>query len=390
MPENAALARATHPDFEHSAHEGIRAMPALWTEADAKNDSARGAMLSVVPGSSAAVIRLAERAPEESPRSNFGFDLPATYFGDLPCSECETLRYQLNLWPDNVFNLRRSWLPGERRQDALGRWWIEADLERLVLWDGEDKIEFSILPGRLRLIDRDHAASASPERYDLIGSPGVTPMAMDVPLRGMVSFLGDHAQITECLTRRVYELGEDKEFPMLEAAYLAAGVAQGVPLMASFQGRVLEEGDSEGGEKGPLVVVNRFTGVWPDETCEQAMSSRSLTNTYWRIVRLGKTQLTPIENGREPHMVLKEGENRFVATVGCNQLFGVFERDGEKLTFRSPAATMMACPPPLDDWERMLAGALAAARGWRVNGEALELLDSSGMQIGLFQAVDLP
>ncbi|HVL19820.1 MAG TPA: META domain-containing protein [Amaricoccus sp.] len=215
-------------------------------------------------------------------------------------------------------------------------------------------------------------------------------MAIDVPMRGMVSFLADHAQVTECLTGRVYSLGEEREFPMLEAAYLAAGVAQGAPLMASFQGRVLEAGDSEGGEKGPLVLVSRFTGVWPEETCEQAMSSRSLTNTYWRIVRLGKTQLAPAEHAREPHLVLKEGENRFVATVGCNQLFGGFERDGDRLTFKSPAATLMGCPPPLDDWERMLTGALAAARGWRVNGEALELLDSSGMQIALFQAVDLP
>jgi copper homeostasis protein (lipoprotein) len=240
------------------------------------------------------------------------------------------------------------------------------------------------------LVDRDHVPDGAPERYDLTGAPGVTPMAIDVPMRGMVSFLADHAQVTECLTGRVYSLGEEREFPMLEAAYLAAGVAQGAPLMASFQGRVLEAGDSEGGEKGPLVLVSRFTGVWPEETCEQAMSSRSLTNTYWRIVRLGKTQLAPAEHAREPHLVLKEGENRFVATVGCNQLFGGFERDGDRLTFKSPAATLMGCPPPLDDWERMLTGALAAARGWRVNGEALELLDSSGMQIALFQAVDLP
>ena len=50
----------------------------------------------------------------------------------------------------------------------------------------------------------------------------------------------------------------------------------------------------------------------------------------------------------------------------------------------------MACPPPMDDWERQLAGALAATRGWRVNGGALELLDSTGMQIALFQAPEVP
>ena len=37
-----------------------------------------------------------------------------------------------------------------------------------------------------------------------------------------------------------------------------------------------------------------------------------------------------------------------------------------------------------------MAAALAETTSWRVNGEALELLDATGMQIALFQAVALP
>lgn len=382
---SVALARGPWYDFA-AAQDPAALSP---VEADDPRPVADTIRATVAPGSSAAVIRLAQQsdAPAES---GLGIDLPATYGGDLPCADCSRIRFRLNLWPDHVFNLRRDWLPGDREQDALGRWWIDTAVDRLVLWDGEDKLEFAIAPGRLRLVDRDGGTAAAPERFELTGAPGITSMAIRVPMRGMVSFLADHAQITECLTGRVYPLSADGEFPTLEAAYLAAGVAQGTPLMASFQGRVLEAGDSKDGEKGPLVVVNRFTGVWPEETCEQAMSNRSLTNTYWRIARLGKTDIATQGQEREPHLVLKEGENRFVATVGCNQLFGQFERDGDKLAFKNPASTMMACRPPLDAWERMLTGALAATRGWRVNGQALELLDSQGMQIALFQAVELP
>lgn len=348
---------------------------------------------TVAPGSSAAVIHLAkagEKAGERDHEVGLGIELPATYGGDLPCADCETLRYRLNLWPDHVFNLRRKWMPGDRSQDALGRWWIDTAVGRLVLWDGEDKIEFSILPGRLRLIDREVVPNATPESYELAGMSGIDPLAIRVPVRGMVSFLADRAQITECLTGRVYPLATSQDFPTLEAAYLAAGVAQGTPLMTSFQGRVLEEGDAEDGEQGPTIVVNRFTGVWPEETCEQAMSSRSLTNTYWRIVRLSKVEIDATEEGADPHLVLKEGENRFVGTVGCNPMTGSFVRDGDQLTFDQTTLAATACAAPYAEWERMLAGALAATRGWRVNGEALELLDSSGMQIGLFQSVDLP
>jgi copper homeostasis protein (lipoprotein) len=347
--------------------------------------------LTAAPGSSAAVIRLAEATPDVREDQGLGIDLPATYAGDVPCADCDALRIRLNLWPDHVFSLRRNWMPTDRTQDALGRWWIDTSVNRLVLWDGEDKMEFAISTGRLRLIDRDSPPNATPRSYELTGAPGITPLSIRVPLRGMVSFLADGAQITECLTGRVYPLAADGEFATLEAAYLAAGVAQGTPLMASFQGRVLEKGDKDdASHEGPVVVVNRFTGVWPEETCEEAMNSRSLTNTYWRIVRLGKTEITPVEGAREPHLALREGENRFVVTVGCNQMVGAFERNGDKLSFKNPAGTLRACPAPLDDWERQLTGALAATRGWRVNGGALELLDSTGMQIALFQADDIP
>lgn len=349
------------------------------------------APLTPAPGSSAAVIRLAEAVPPSVREEGLGIALPATYAGDLPCAGCDALRLQLNLWPDHVFSLRRRSLPSEQTQDALGRWWIDSRVNRLVLWDGEDKMEFAVTPGRLRLVDRDSMPGAALQSYELRGEPGVTPLAIRVPLRGMVSFLADGAQITECLTGRVYPLAADGEFATLEAAYLAAGVAQGTPLMASFQGRVLETGDTDdAAHQGPVVVVNRFTGVWPEETCEQAMNSRSLTNTYWRIVRLGKTEISPIDGAVEPHLALREGENRFFATVGCNQMVGAFERDGDKLSFEVPAETMMACQAPMDDWERQLAGALDATRGWRVNGGALELLDSTGMQIALFQSPDVP
>lgn len=329
------------------------------------------------------VAKAQEVAPE-----GLGVDLPATYSGDLPCADCDAIRYRLNLWPDHVFSLRRRWLPAGRNQDSLGRWWIDPSLQRLILWDGEGRLEFSILPGRLRPVDAPEDGPRAPR--DLTGTSGTTALAIRVPVRGMVSFLADRALITECLTGRVYPLSTSQEFPTLEAAYLAAGVAQGTPLMSSFEGRVLEAGEEGDDETGPTIVVNRFTGVWPEETCEQAMNSRSLTDTYWRIVRLGKTEITPIEGHPDPHLILTEDENRFAATVGCNQLIGAFERDGDDLNFRNPAATMKACAGPLDEWERMLTGALAATRGWRVNGEALELLDSSGMQIGLFQSIDLP
>ena len=56
-----------------------------------------------------------------------GLRLPASFAGDLPCADCEALRYRLNLWPDQVFHLRRTWEGKDVRRDSIGRWSVDPD-----------------------------------------------------------------------------------------------------------------------------------------------------------------------------------------------------------------------------------------------------------------------
>ena len=137
------------------------------------------------------------------------------------------------------------------------------------------------------------------------------------------------------------------------------------------------------------MLVERFVGVWPDETCERIEGTASLTNTYWKILRLGDLDLVAGEGRREPNLILRQGEPRFTATVGCNQLTGDFTLSGDALRLGPAAATRMACPAAA----RRLGG--AARRADRADGElpdrrpTLELLDADGGSLGLFQAVYL-
>ena len=61
----------------------------------------------------------------------------------------------------------------------------------------------------------------------------------------------------------------------------------------------------------------------------------------------------------------------------------------DQLSFGTAATTMMACPPPLDAWEKQLAEVLQETAGWRIDGQTLELLDAGGRPLALFQAVYL-
>jgi heat shock protein HslJ len=49
----------------------------------------------------------------------------------------------------------------------------------------------------------------------------------------------------------------------------------------------------------------------------------------------------------------------------------------------------MACPAPLDTWERQLGSVIERTASWRIDGQTLELLDAGGSPLALFQAVYL-
>ena len=137
------------------------------------------------------------------------------------------------------------------------------------------------------------------------------------------------------------------------------------------------------------MLVERFVGVWPEETCERVEGAASLTNTYWKILRLGDLDLVAGEGRREPNLILRQGEPRFTATVGCNQLTGDFTLSGDALRLGPAAATRMACPAPLGDWEARLGELIERTASYRIDGRTLELLDADGGSLGLFQAVYL-
>ena len=354
----------------------------LFTSEEAHNVITGGAPLDVD-------VRMvaAERAATSTPSAGPGLDLPGSFRGDLPCADCEAVRYRVNLWPDKVFHLRRQWEGTDLTEDMLGRWTNDPVRGVLTLISGEDGLEFEILAaGGIRLLARDGTAIESELNYDLVAQESLEPIDLELPIRGMVTILADKPRITECLTGRTYPLSREGDFATLEAAYLASGVAQGAPLLASFDARVRR---GEGGSDEERIEVREFTGVWPDETCEPRQSDASLTNTYWKILRLGSAEIVPTEGAEQPHLTLQESEMSYAATLGCNRMSGGFTVSGDRLVFSLGATSMAACPSPLDEWERQLALVLAETAGWRVDGQALELIDADGGTLALFQAVHL-
>ena len=208
-------------------------------------------------------------------------------------------------------------------------------------------------------------------------------------MAGELTYPADAARFTDCATGRAYPVATEGDFARLEAGYRRAANAAGAPLYVTFEGALVERPRADGGGTEPTILVERFVAAWPEERCERARAAAALENTYWRIVRLGPAEQHAADGRREPHLVLAAGgkPGRFSATVGCNQMTGGYRVDGDAVAFSAAASTRMACPPPLDEAERRLAAALAAAARWRIVGNTLELLDSDGNGVALLEAV---
>ncbi len=299
-----------------------------------------------------------------------GLRLPATFVGTLPCADCEGISYHLDLWPDQGYHLRREWLgevgsAGANTQDDIGFWYPNAGTNTITLAGMVDTpAQWEVnAPNKIRQLDMDGNTIVSDLPYDLTSNGDLDETdIVSVFLGGMMTYMADAAVFEECRTGRIYPVVMDGDFLALEQAYLADQAPAGAPLYVNVEGSFLMRPAMAGPDQRSL-VVNQFVRTRPGITCERQRADASLKNTYWKVDVLAGEDVAGLPSGgREAHVILRENDGRFSATVGCNGMLGEFTQRHGMLKFGRTAATMMACPPPLRDLEQSLTQALEATQ----------------------------
>jgi uncharacterized lipoprotein YbaY/uncharacterized lipoprotein NlpE involved in copper resistance len=113
--------------------------------------------------------------------------LPATFTGTLPCADCEGIRYQLNLFPDDSFFARMTYIGRQVPSfDDVGSWALSSDRRVLVLKGrGRDVELFAFTaPGTLRKLDLDGKPIDSRRPYEVVRASAFRPLEVRLPLRG--------------------------------------------------------------------------------------------------------------------------------------------------------------------------------------------------------------
>jgi copper homeostasis protein (lipoprotein) len=315
--------------------------------------------------------------------------LPATFVGELPCADCPGIRYQLELFPDQAFFLRMTYLG--KGEDAsfydIGSWMVTSDQRTLALFGSqEEQLKFAIKDtNTLRKLDLEGREIASSLNYELRRTQDQSPLEPRLLMRGMYKYFADAGRFTECLTRQNWPVAQEQDNAALESAYAKARRQPGEELLVSLEGRVAMRPKMEGEGQQSTLVVERFIGVWPGESCGARFATEPLENTYWKLTRLGNAVVMVGEKQREPHFVLNSETRRVGGSGGCNRLVGSYVLNGDKLTFGQMAGTMMACPEGMDT-EKAFLEALRQVNTWKIVGQHLELFDAAGNLMARFEA----
>ena len=118
------------------------------------------------------------------------------------------------------------------------------------------------------------------------------------------------------------------------------------------------------------------------------MSDRPLMVTQMRLVEQHGGPVKKVGEQPPPSLLLQSDGQRLTGSGGCNRMTGSYQLNGQSITFGKVASTMMACVDGMEQ-EAAFFKALDQTRSWKVQGDALELLDASATTIARFVAADL-
>jgi len=83
-----------------------------------------------------------------------------------------------------------------------------------------------------------------------------------------------------------------------------------------------------------------------------------------------------------------QGNGRMSGSTGCNNFNAAYTTDGDMITISPGATTLMACPTPTMIQESAFLDVLASATTYKIEGDEMELKDTSGAVIAKFSALE--
>ncbi len=114
----------------------------------------------------------------------------------------------------------------------------------------------------------------------------------------------------------------------------------------------------------------------------QLQGGNPLQDTAWELVSLNGSDVLP-----DRAISLEFSDKKASGSAGCNQYEGTYQVRGDRLTLGQTFSTLMACfPDEVMEQEQRYLEALQATDTYQIHDTQLELYDSRGTLILVFEA----
>jgi len=219
-------------------------------------------------------------------------------------------------------------------------------------------------------------------------SPAPTAAAepAGMELEGMFRYLADAAVFRDCRSGKSFPVAMEGAYIELERAYLNSGIEGGQEVLVRLRGRYLERPAMEGNRNEVKLIVDKLEKLDTENICAPT-DHAELQNTYWKLLELDGRQVVTPEGMREAHIVLATEGASARGHAGCNNFFGTFTAEEDKLSFSALGSTMMACPEAMDT-EQAFLQALGETTRYEISGQFLSLFAEDRL-LALLEAVYL-
>jgi copper homeostasis protein (lipoprotein) len=317
-------------------------------------------------------------------------DLPATFVGTLPCADCPGIRYHLNLFPDDSFVLRMTYLDRPVGPlDDIGSWSLSSDRRVLVLQGrGEHPDTFAVSSsGTLQKLDATGQPIDGRVPHELTRTPVFQFTDVRVTMRGTYSH-AEAAAFVECSTGQRWPVATDAAGADLERAYAAARSAPGAAVLVELDGLVAQRPKAGSAGTESTLVVEKVGRVLPRESCAPRFSAAPLTDTHWRLTNLADRAIPPAADVRREASLTFDAPmdgmpGAYSGSSGCNRVIGTYALANATMTLTG-AGTLTACKDQAAT-EAAFLTALKATRTYRIAGRVLELMDAKGARLARFE-----
>lgn len=303
-------------------------------------------------------------------------ELPATFIGQIPCDDCERVDIVLNVRPDFIYQLRKTYQSsqGPIKADAqMGHWRFSPDDNLLILGKQKGLLKTYMVAGNdtIRFVEWEGTDKQSQIQYDLVRSLDVDPFEDVVKLRGMFSVRDGMATFTECSSAVSFTVDRGGVYETTLQNFLNTPHDQDQPVLVSLLGRVLSGASSEGSDD--RILIDQLRRFYPNLDCEGNIIKASLTGPYWTLTEIDGTKVDLEVVKNIPYLAFQQNKTLH-GHGGCNNFSGTYLVKGDVFLFQLTAMTRVACSERMDLENRFLR-MLNDSETYRVENDNLTLLD---------------